>query len=273
MQFKLLGLSLVTGMMSATAFAEPPIQPGDTLESLSKVKLSTTVNGQAGSIEELVSSGQIRIVDAGQIAAAANPAGSETEMQTSAVAENTASQAAPQNADLNTTAQNAESTQAVSETEVQTTSVSDATAVQGTEMNTAAQAVDPATAQANTATVEQTAQATSENVDPMQPNTELAAQQAEQVADQEIAVTPVNESPADAQQANAANMSQADATNQSAALAPADTTEATAPQEAFAATPEATQPDDAVQAAPEAAVTDAPVNAAPEAPMAEATEN
>lgn len=273
MQFKLLGLSLVTGMMSATAFAEPPIQPGDTLESLSKVKLSTTVNGQAGSIEELVSSGQIRIVDAGQIAAAANPAGSETEMQTSAVAENTASQAAPQNADLNTTAQNAESTQAVSETEVQTTSVSDATAVQGTEMNTAAQAVDPATAQANTATVEQTAQATSENVDPMQPNTELAAQQAEQVADQEIAVTPVNESPADAQQANAANMSQAGATNQSAALAPADTTEANAPQEAFAATPEATQPDDAVQAAPEAAVTDAPVNAAPEAPMAEATEN
>ena len=250
MQFKLLGLSLVTGMMSATAFAEPPIQPGDTLESLSKVKLSTTVNGQAGSIEELVSSGQIRIVDAGQIAAAANPAGSETEMQTSA--ETTASQAAPQNADLNTTAQNAESTQAGSETEVQTASVSDATAVHGTEMNTAAQAVDPATAQANTAAIEQTAQATSENVDPMQPNTALAAQQAEQITDQEIAAAPVNESPA---------------------LAPADTTEATAPQEAFAATPDATQPDDAVQAAPEAAVTDAPVNAAPEAPMAEATEN
>lgn len=45
MHFKLLGLSLVTGMMSATAFAEPAIQPGDTLESLSKVKVSTAVNG------------------------------------------------------------------------------------------------------------------------------------------------------------------------------------------------------------------------------------
>ncbi len=217
MHFKLLGLSLVTGMMSATAFAEPPIQPGDTLESLSKVKVSTTVNGQAGSIEELVSSGQIRIVDAVQTAAAANPAGSGTEMQTSAVAESTAPQAVPQSPDL----------------------------------NTAAQTADPATAQANTAAVDQTAQVSSESehADSMQPNPELAAQQAEQVADQESAAAPVN---------------------QSAALAPAD---ATAPQEAFAATPEATQPDDAVQAAPEADLTDAPVNAAPEAPMAETTEN
>ncbi|TCB72723.1 hypothetical protein E0H88_00465 [Acinetobacter sp. ANC 4216] len=68
MHFKLLGLSLVTGMISATAFAEPAIQPGDTLESLSKVKVNTTVNGQAGSIENLVASGQIRIVEAGQVA-------------------------------------------------------------------------------------------------------------------------------------------------------------------------------------------------------------
>ena len=45
MHSKLLGLSLITGLMSATAFAEPPIQPGDTLESLSKVKVMTTVNG------------------------------------------------------------------------------------------------------------------------------------------------------------------------------------------------------------------------------------
>ncbi|MEG1234195.1 MAG: hypothetical protein RSE18_10220, partial [Acinetobacter sp.] len=62
MHSKLLGLSLITGLMSATAFAEPPIQPGDTLESLSKVKVMTTVNGQAGSIQDLVASGQIRIV-------------------------------------------------------------------------------------------------------------------------------------------------------------------------------------------------------------------
>ncbi|MEG1031652.1 MAG: hypothetical protein RSE28_07325, partial [Acinetobacter sp.] len=67
MHSKLLGLSLITGLMSATAFAEPPIQPGDTLESLSKVKVMTTVNGQAGSIQDLVASGQIRIVDANQV--------------------------------------------------------------------------------------------------------------------------------------------------------------------------------------------------------------
>lgn len=66
MPSKLIGLSLVTGLMSATAFAEPPIQSGDSLESLSKVVITTTVNGQAGSIQDLVSSGQIQIVDANQ---------------------------------------------------------------------------------------------------------------------------------------------------------------------------------------------------------------
>lgn len=232
MHFKLLGLSLVTGMMSATAFAEPAIQPGDTLESLSQVKVNTTVNGQAGSIQDLVASGQIRIVDAGQVAA-------ETELQSNAAADTTAAQAAPQTAELNTTAQNTEATQAASETEAQTTSASDATAAQGTEMNTAVQAVDPATKQANASATEQTAQAASENVDPMQPDTELAAQQAEQMGNQE-----------------------------SAATTPVDTADTTATNEAFAATPEATQPNDAVQAAPEADATDAP-----EVPVADATEN
>ena len=48
--------------ISISAFAEPPIQAGDTLESLSKVKISTTINGQAGSLQELIANGQIRIV-------------------------------------------------------------------------------------------------------------------------------------------------------------------------------------------------------------------
>lgn len=115
MHFKLLGLSLVTGMMSATAFAEPAIQPGDTLESLSKVKVNTAVNGQAGSIEELVASGQIRIVDAGQVATKSNAAGSETAAQDS--------------------------------------SASDATVTQSSEINTAAQ-VDSSSAQANESAIE-----------------------------------------------------------------------------------------------------------------------
>lgn len=233
MHFKLLGLSLVTGMMSATAFAEPAIQPGDTLESLSKVKVSTAVNGQAGSIEELVASGQIRIVDAGQVATKANAASSETAAQAR--------------------------------------SASDATVAQSSEINTAAQ-VDSSSAQANESAIEQTAQAVSDYVDQIQPNSELAAQQAEQGSDQQIATAPVNQSAADAQ-VNAANMPQAELSNESAAAAPANHVETTATQEAFAATPEATQPDDAVQAAPEAAVIDAPVKVSPEVPMTEATEN
>ncbi len=48
--------------ISISTFAEPPIHAGDTLESLSKVKISTTINGQAGSLQELIANGQIRIV-------------------------------------------------------------------------------------------------------------------------------------------------------------------------------------------------------------------
>lgn len=61
---KIIGLGLISGLMSAAAMAEPPIQPGDTLQSLSQVKITTTVNGQQGSIQELVASGQVRIANA-----------------------------------------------------------------------------------------------------------------------------------------------------------------------------------------------------------------
>ncbi len=60
---KILSLGLFTSVMSVGAFAEPTIQPGETLESLSKAKISTKVNGQEGSLESLVNSGQIRLVD------------------------------------------------------------------------------------------------------------------------------------------------------------------------------------------------------------------
>ena len=59
----LASLGLIGTVISASAFAEPPIQPGDTLESLSQAKVMTTVNGQPGSIQELVSSGQIKLLD------------------------------------------------------------------------------------------------------------------------------------------------------------------------------------------------------------------
>jgi hypothetical protein len=64
MRLKALSLSLMTGLsfVSVAAFAEPAIQPGETLESLSKVKITTTVNGQPGSINELVASGQVKLI-------------------------------------------------------------------------------------------------------------------------------------------------------------------------------------------------------------------
>lgn len=61
MRFHLCACALVSSI-SISAFAEPPIQAGDTLESLSKVKISTTINGQAGSLQELIANDQIRIV-------------------------------------------------------------------------------------------------------------------------------------------------------------------------------------------------------------------
>ena len=57
---KIFGLGAITVFASAAVFAEPSIQPGDTLESLSKAKVTTTVNGQPGSLQELISSGQIK---------------------------------------------------------------------------------------------------------------------------------------------------------------------------------------------------------------------
>ena len=50
---KALGLGLFTSVISVAAFAEPPVQPGETLESLSKAKISTKVNGQEASLESL----------------------------------------------------------------------------------------------------------------------------------------------------------------------------------------------------------------------------
>lgn len=47
MHSKIMGLIAIMGMMSSMAFAEPAIQPGDTLESLSKARVTTNVNSQA----------------------------------------------------------------------------------------------------------------------------------------------------------------------------------------------------------------------------------
>ncbi len=64
MHSKIITLAAVLGMVSLPAFAESAIQPGDTLESLSKVRISTTVNGQPGSIKQLAAAGQIKVAEA-----------------------------------------------------------------------------------------------------------------------------------------------------------------------------------------------------------------
>ncbi|OUY09075.1 hypothetical protein [Acinetobacter populi] len=46
-------VSFATMICASAVFAEPPLQPGDTLESLSQVKVETTINGQPGSLEQM----------------------------------------------------------------------------------------------------------------------------------------------------------------------------------------------------------------------------
>ncbi|KAB0654310.1 hypothetical protein F7P73_02995 [Acinetobacter bohemicus] len=224
MHAKLLSLSLITGLMSATAFAEPAIQAGDSLDSLSKVKVSTTVNGQAGSIQDLVASGQIRIVDANQTPAAPAQVGTEAAIQ-------------------NHSTVNA----------------------------TTGQMGSPAVEQANAPAIEQTAQVASENVEAMQPNAELAAQQTEQALNQK-ATAPMISSSAETP-VNAADRAQIDVTQDAVAAAPVNAADTMTTNDAVAAIPEVAQPHDAIQAAPQADLSDAPVNASPEAPIAETTEN
>ncbi|MEB3755057.1 hypothetical protein [Acinetobacter sp. MD2(2019)] len=52
-------VGLSVGLIATTAaFAESAVQPGETLESLSQAKVSTTVNGQPGSLKDLINSGK-----------------------------------------------------------------------------------------------------------------------------------------------------------------------------------------------------------------------
>lgn len=98
----LCSVALITGTLSMTAFAEAPVQAGETLESLSQVKVSTTVNGQPGSIADLVNSGKVQVIAAAQPSALAmQPApapemagGAEAPMQSPANAAMPAPEAA-----------------------------------------------------------------------------------------------------------------------------------------------------------------------------------
>ena len=98
----LCSVALITGTLSMTAFAKAPVQAGETLESLSQVKVSTTVNGQPGSIADLVNSGKVQVIAGAQPSAPAmQPApapemagGAEAPMQAPANAAMPATEAA-----------------------------------------------------------------------------------------------------------------------------------------------------------------------------------
>lgn len=46
MHSRIIGFTVMMGIMISMAFAEPAIQPGDTLESLSKARITTNVSTQ-----------------------------------------------------------------------------------------------------------------------------------------------------------------------------------------------------------------------------------
>ena len=59
-----LALGLFTSLSAAAAMAEPPVQAGETLQSLSQVKVTTTVNGQPGSLADFVSPEVLALINA-----------------------------------------------------------------------------------------------------------------------------------------------------------------------------------------------------------------
>lgn len=70
---KVLAFGLLMGLVNVTAFAEPAVQAGETLESLSQAKITTSINGQPGSIQALVQSGQVRLVNPDNSSVQPNP--------------------------------------------------------------------------------------------------------------------------------------------------------------------------------------------------------
>ncbi len=69
----LIAAGLMTGLSSMAVFAEPPVQAGETLESLSQAKITTTVNGQPGSLADLVNSGKVQLISAQSAPVQAQP--------------------------------------------------------------------------------------------------------------------------------------------------------------------------------------------------------
>ncbi|SPL70232.1 hypothetical protein [Acinetobacter stercoris] len=73
---KLLGATLIAGLSFTTvaAFAEPAVPAGATLESLSQATITTTVNGQPGTLKEVLENNKLTVIsDSNQTNAPAAP--------------------------------------------------------------------------------------------------------------------------------------------------------------------------------------------------------
>ena len=111
MRSQLLGAALIASSLSMAAFAEQPVQPGETLESLSQAKITTTVNGQPGSLADLVNSGKVQVISAQPTPVQAQPVNPQDESvaapqgavqpsaPTEAIDPNAPAQAMPESAD------------------------------------------------------------------------------------------------------------------------------------------------------------------------------
>lgn len=228
MHSKILGLGLISGLMSAAAFAEPSIQPGDTLESLSKVKIVTTINGQPGSIQDLVSSGQVQLVEGAnpENAASTEQPLNPTQVQPAQIDPNAPAIAQPQAEQAIAEAENALPTE-----------------------------------QQNLAAAPQAA------VEPMRAAPENAVMAQEADSNSAPMITSSAETPVNADEQAVAALPETAQPQQDAFMAAPEAPNAAMTDAPMQANPEAPVADDAIQAAPEAPVVDDTIQAAPEAPM------
>lgn len=81
MQLKFIPYFIGLSIFNLSTYAEPPLQQGDTVENLSRVHIQTRVNGQAGSIQDLVNAGKIQLIQTPN-ASTLNPANPQQDQST-----------------------------------------------------------------------------------------------------------------------------------------------------------------------------------------------
>lgn len=88
MHSRIIGFTVMMGIMSSVAFAEPAIQPGDTLESLSKARITTNVNTQTATPTAQTSdaNAEVKVEDIDPIIGETAAEGPKVAVQAEAVA-------------------------------------------------------------------------------------------------------------------------------------------------------------------------------------------